>query len=481
MKFKALTLCFSAPTNMYRASFRALAKRQCTRASSPSVTMSRPAGMFRAALLAAIAALAAAQIVTDAPPTSRGDPDLPRMREIFAHRSPACVACQRAVAHLDENMLPRVFDERAKAARGGSSVYGTFSEIIEEEVSAMCRAQTIQMERDTRKACVRMLDSHEETFVKAWYETAVVEEMNAENETNMNWVMCSQSQGIAKACPDELANLDVPALVRLETRRRFDETRKRNAEARKRQGGGGAAKNSKKPTDAFSKARERSHDASAPKRMSQREIPRPPIGSGMLETFVSSDFARRAIGGGDRGGDADVTDVLVYFAFPRRNPGKHAATLDTLGHVSSAIARAVRTKPEAGNGGKDNRAWSRGARGPKSRSGEVHTAVVAVVDAERNEIPHPWGASIDGPALILFPASGKEKPRLLPFRDAESERDLDRPSDAPTPADVLALLQRQGGRQETREAAKVAFAHMNQRILEGGGRDKFAKDEDGEL
>ena len=447
--------------------------------------------MFRAALLAAIAALAAAQIVTDAPPTSRGDPDLPRMREIFAHRSPACVACQRAVAHLDENMLPRVFDERARAARVGSSAYGTFSKIIEEEVSAMCRAQTIQMERDTRKACVRMLDSHEEKIVKAWYETAVVEEMNAEDETNMNWVMCSESRGITKACPDELATLDVPTLVRLETRQRFDKTRRRNEEARKRRRGDDDAKNRRNNANPFSKGRDGlrgptgSVDERAPKKMTQREIPRPPIGSGMLETFVSSDFARRAIGGRDRGGDADVTDVLVYFAFPRRNPGKHAATLDTLRHVSTAIARAARTRPDVGpkvgRGGKDNRALTRGARGPKSPSGEVHTAVVATVDAERNEIPHPWGASIEGPALILFPASGKEKPRLLPFRDAESERDLDRPSDAPTPADALALLQRQGGRRETREAASVAFARMDQRILEGGGRDRFATDEHDEL
>ena len=121
---------------------------------------------------------------------------------------------------------------------------------------------------------------------------------------------------------------------------------------------------------------------------------------------------------------------------------------------------------------------TRGARGPKSPAGETHTVVVATVDAERNEIPHPWGASIDGPALILFPALGKEKPRLLPFRDAERERDLDRPSDAPTPADALALLQRSGGRPETRESAGVAFAHMDQRILEGGGRDRFADEHD---
>lgn len=447
--------------------------------------MSRPAAVFRAALLAAFAALAAAQIVTDAPPpTSRGDPDLPQTREKFAQRSPACVACQRAVAHLDENMLPRVFDERAKAARGGSSEYGTFSKIIEEEVSGMCRAQTIQMERDTRKACVRMLDSHEEKIVKAWYETAVVEEMNAEDETNMNWVMCSESRGITKACPDELATLDVPTLVRLETRQRFDETRRRNEEARKRRRGDDDAKNRRNNANPFSKGRDGlrgptgSVDERAPKKMTQREIPRPPIGSGMLETFVSSDFARRAIGGRDRGGDADVTDVLVYFAFPRKNPAKHAATMDTLRHVSNAIARAARTKPQMGKGGKDARAQTRGARGPKSPAGELHTTVVAMIDAERNEIPHPWGASIDGPAVVLFPASGKEKPRLLPFRDAESAQDLDRPSDAPTPADALAMLQRSGGRPETREAAGVAFAHMEQRTLEGAGRDTLEDEHD---
>ena len=123
-------------------------------------------------------------------------------------------------------------------------------------------------------------------------------------------------------------------------------------------------------------------------------------------------------------------------------------------------------------------ARTRGARGPKSPAGELHTTVVAMIDAERNEIPHPWGASIDGPAVVLFPASGKEKPRLLPFRDAESAQDLDRPSDAPTPADALAMLQRSGGRPETREAAGVAFAHMEQRTLEGAGRDTFEDEHD---
>ena len=168
----------------------------------------------------------------------------------------------------------------------------------------------------------------------------------------------------------------------------------------------------------------------------------------------------------------------MYFAFPRKNPGKHAGTMDTLRHVSNAIARAARTKPQVGKGGKDARAQTRGARGPKSPAGELHTTVVATIDAERNEIPHPWGASIDGPALILFPASGKEKPRLLPFRDAESARDLDQPSDAPTPADALAMLQKSGGRLETREAARHAFAHMDQRTLEGAGRDAFEDEHD---
>jgi hypothetical protein len=439
----------------------------------------------RVVLVAALVAFAAAQIATDAPPMSdkrRGDPDPPKMREQFAQRSPACVACQRAVAHLDENMLPKVFDERSKVNRDGKSTYGRFSKIVEDDVSGMCRAQPIQMERETRQACLKMLEEHEEAIVKAWYETAVVDEMNATEEANMNWILCSQSRGIAAVCPDELAKLDVPTLVRLETRRRWEKTRRRNDEElrrrdTKRRKLGGGSFNSESEFN-----RERDDDPRLerqPKRLSMREIPRPPIGSGRLETFVSSDFTRRAIGGGDRGGDADVTDVLVYFAYPRKNPGKHAATMDTLAAVAHAVAKAARMRPKQGpttalgGGGRGRTRPRGGVRGPESITGESHTTLVAMIDAERNEIPHPWGASIDGPALILFPAGAKDKPRLLPFRDAGSGTDSDSPSDAPTPADALTLLQKRGGRPETREVAGEAFVRMDQRVLEGAGRDTF--------
>jgi hypothetical protein len=40
------------------------------------------------------------------------------------------------------------------------------------------------------------------------------------------------------------------------------------------------------------------------------------------------------------------------------------------------------------------------------------------------------------------------------------------------------MLQRSGGRPETREAAGVAFAHMEQRTLEGAGRDTLEDEHD---
>ena len=145
--------------------------------------------------------------------------------------------------------------------------------------------------------------------------------------------------------------------------------------------------------------------------MTQRPIPRPPVGSGGLEHFVSSDFAKRAIGGKGHAGDADATDVLVYFAFPRRNPFKHAAALDTFQVVSNKVAKTTRVKKKRekakGGAAKSNS----NSRGPPR--GSKPTVVFAVLDAERNEVPHPWGASVDGPSVVLYPAGNKEKPRLL--------------------------------------------------------------------
>jgi hypothetical protein len=202
------------------------------------------------------------------------------------------------------------------------------------------------------------------------------------------------------------------------------------------------------------------------------------VGSGGLEHFVSSDFAKRAIGGKGHAGDADATDVLVYFAFPRRNPFKHAAALDTFQVVSNKVAKTTRVnkKREKAKGGaaKSNS----NSRGPPR--GSKPTVVFAVLDAERNEVPHPWGASVDGPSVVLYPAGNKEKPRLLPFRDNGNGRDSgsDNPTDAPAPADVLALLQKRAGRFETRDAAGVCFVQMDQRLLQGGNRDKFQLEND---
>ena len=450
-----------------------------------SVAMFRPGPALRAATLVVLVAVAAAQIATDTAPTSRADPDTPRLRERFAQRSASCTACQRAVCHLDENMLPKVFDERGKVERlasGTSSDFGRFGGIVETSVSGMCGAQPIAAEPATRKACEKLLEQHEEQLVEKWYATAVSESFDS--ETNMNWLLCSESEGVAKVCPDELATLDVPSLVRLETRRRWDQTRARNDEARRRS----ENKNTPPRGNPQRKAQLFGQDGikrdpkdtrdTAPKRMTQRPIPRPPVGSGGLEHFVSSDFAKRAIGGKGHAGDADATDVLVYFAFPRRNPFKHAAALDTFQVVSNKVAKTTRVnkKREKAKGGaaKSNS----NSRGPPR--GSKPTVVFAVLDAERNEVPHPWGASVDGPSVVLYPAGNKEKPRLLPFRDNGNGRDSgsDNPTDAPAPADVLALLQKRAGRFETRDAAGVCFVQMDQRLLQGGNRDKFQLEND---
>ena len=389
--------------------------------------MFRPGPALRAATLVVLVAVAAAQIATDTAPTSRADPDTPRLRERFAQRSASCTACQRAVCHLDENMLPKVFDERGKVERlasGTSSDFGRFGGIVETSVSGMCGAQPIAAEPATRKACEKLLEQHEEQLVEKWYATAVSESFDS--ETNMNWLLCSESEGVAKVCPDELATLDVPSLVRLETRRRWDQTRARNDEARRRS----ENKNTPPRGNPQRKAQLFGQDGikrdpkdtrdTAPKRMTQRPIPRPPVGSGGLEHFVSSDFAKRAIGGKGQAGDADATDVLVYFAFPRRNPFKHAAALDTFQVVSNTVAKTTRVnkKREKAKGGaaKSNS----NSRGPPR--GSKPTVVFAVLDAERNEVPHPWGASVDGPSVVLYPAGNKEKRQRPRFRFGQPDR-----------------------------------------------------------
>ena len=102
--------------------------------------------------------------------------------------------------------------------------------------------------------------------------------------------------------------------------------------------------------------------------------------------------------------------------------------------------------------------------------------MLATLDAERNEVPHPYGSHIHGPSFIMYAAGDKHRPRLLPLRggesaggaawpDAEDEEDA-----APTLADVLVLLQRRGGRAGTVRAAGQALMAADQADLEGWGR-----------
>ena len=103
-----------------------------------------------------------------------------------------------------------------------------------------------------------------------------------------------------------------------------------------------------------------------------------------------------------------------------------------------------------------------------------HHVALSVIDAERNEIPHPYGSHVKGPTLILYPAGDKHAPRMLPMRGGTAGRDDEEA--APTLGDVLALLNKRGGNQYTRDAAGKAFVEAEQHELEGSGR--FSRDHD---
>lgn len=337
---------------------------------------------------------------------------------LFASRTPACEACQLVACHLDETLLPRTFDERARAGGASASSYGRFETMVEEEVSAACRASSIQLRRDVRRACERMLEDHEEAIVDAWYRRVRLDDDDADDpEPNMSWLTCSESAGAARACPDDVAELDVPALDRLEQERKLAGLRR--------------------PPDA-----DATSAGSNPVRyQSQPAVPPPPRGSGEVETLVGSDFISRVVA-------AEETDALVYFAFPRERPETHEGAMRTL----TAAARAI-------------------------SSSKASTAFVATIDAERNEVPHPYGSHVRGPTVLLYPAGEKHKPKLLPLR--ETGGDEDDAEAAPTLGDVLALFHRRGGKKWTRETAGEAFVAADAEALEGRGRRR--RDDDDEL
>ena len=107
-------------------------------------------------------------------------------RALFAARTPSCAACQRMVCHLDDVLLPRSFEERAKTRSSPSSGYGRFDAMVEEEVSASCSASSIQLSRDARKECERLLETREEEIVRLWFDR-----VTQDDEWNMNWLACS--------------------------------------------------------------------------------------------------------------------------------------------------------------------------------------------------------------------------------------------------------------------------------------------------
>ena len=338
-------------------------------------------------------------------------------RALFAARTPSCAACQRMVCHLDDVLLPRSFEERAKTRSSPSSGYGRFDAMVEEEVSASCSASSIQLSRDARKACERLLETREEEIVRLWFDR-----VTQDDEWNMNWLACSSggaafggsggdapdsaraaaAAAAAAPCPDALASLGVPALDQLEQERKLDRLRQ---PASARASGEGM------------------------KYQSEPSVPATGRELGEVQALAGMDFAPRCV-------FDDASDALVYFASPSESPRLHAAVLRTLGQVATLM---------------------RGADA---------AAFVATLDTERNEVPHPYGAHVGGnPTVILYPAGGKAAPRLLPMRGTEDEEES-----APTLGDVLALLHRRGGAAWTRERAGEAFVNAEQEALEGGAR-----------
>ena len=142
-------------------------------------------------------------------------------REMFHQRTPSCIVCQRAVHYLDENLLVKILDERAKdRSVNDPANYGRIEAIVEDEVSKVCSAQGIQLDKNLRKKCDDMLERFEDVLVRAWYDRSV-----QDDDWNMNWRICAKKHGLLKVCPVEIARLDVPQLDHLEQEVKLEELR----------------------------------------------------------------------------------------------------------------------------------------------------------------------------------------------------------------------------------------------------------------
>ena len=354
-------------------------------------------------------------------------------REMFHERTPSCIVCQRAVHYLDENLLVKILDERAKdRSVNDPANYGRIEAIVEDEVSKVCSAQGIQLDKNLRKKCDDMLERFEDVLVRAWYDRSV-----QDDDWNMNWRICAKKHGLLKVCPVEIARLDVPQLDHLEQEVKLEELRSPVRE------GDDGRKRLRYQTQA-----------------GRAKLAR--AGSGEMHVLNGKDFHARVIA--EHGAD---TDALVYFAYANAHPRTHRGVMRTLKRAALAF-RDENVKGEfivifvwA-----ISMTWF-------FLTGKHHVAL-SVIDVERNEIPHPYGSHVKGPTLILYPAGNKHSPRMLPMRGGVGGRDDEEA--APTLGDVLALLNKRGGNAYTRDAAGKAFVEAEQHELEGSGR--FSRDHD---
>ena len=76
--------------------------------------------------------------------------------------------------YLDEHLLVRILDERARSISPNDPAnYGRLETIVEDEIGKVCSASGIQLDKKARNACDDMLARFESQLVKAWYERSV--------------------------------------------------------------------------------------------------------------------------------------------------------------------------------------------------------------------------------------------------------------------------------------------------------------------
>ena len=132
---------------------------------------------------------------------------------VDAHgRTAACRACQRMVSNLDENLLPALLDVKARQGHGrlGTQRYGQYEEVIEGWVERACKVTAVHLDPALRRACGGLVEDHHDALVGRYYTWAQLEDGD---EMNLNFEVCFQ---MARACPEALARLDVPAMDALE-------------------------------------------------------------------------------------------------------------------------------------------------------------------------------------------------------------------------------------------------------------------------